>query len=210
MNYKVIRSSRKTLSLTVTPENEIIVRCPKRLGDAQIQSFIDEKKDWLNKIIGENAVKAAANEEIIKYRQVLVGGERLPLLFAEHNEVTSAAVYVKNIQGVKKAFLKEFSDGFITYVKILSQQLNLPVSQVAIRQYKSRWGCCDAKGKITFNWLLFMLPYELQKYIIIHELCHTVYFNHSKEFWGLVSGYEPDYKKLRNALKSYNFLIKLY
>ncbi|MDE6104777.1 MAG: M48 family metallopeptidase, partial [Clostridia bacterium] len=47
-------------------------------------------------------------------------------------------------------------------------------------------------------------------YVIVHELIHTICFNHSPAFWKLVAEYEPDYKNLRKALKNYDFLIGLY
>ena len=139
MEFKVVRTSRKTLSLSVTAENEIIVRCPRYCSDERIDSFIEEKRDWLVKVLSQNTQKARANEGVINYREVIVGGERLPLIIAERNKITSSAVYVRNLKGIKKAFLKEFKEDFISYASALSKQLNFYPSEFAIKQYKGRW-----------------------------------------------------------------------
>ena len=55
-----------------------------------------------------------------------------------------------------------------------------------------------------------MLPQSVQKYVMVHELCHTVHHDHSKEFWQLVSRFMPDWKRYRAELKKYTFLIRLY
>ena len=39
------------------------------------------------------------------------------------------------------------------------------------------------------------------EYVVVHEMCHLVYMNHSKEFWGLVEKYIPNYKECRKALR---------
>lgn len=55
-----------------------------------------------------------------------------------------------------------------------------------------------------------MLPPELQRYVMVHELCHIVHRDHSPSFWQLVERFEPSYKLLRKEMKRYNFLSKMY
>lgn len=79
---------------------------------------------------------------------------------------------------------------------------NIPFPSLRIRKMKTRWGVCNVKTKtVTLNSLL--LKYEIDKldYVIIHELSHLIYANHSKDFWNLVSKYCPKYKEMRKALK---------
>ncbi|MBU0646174.1 M48 family metallopeptidase [Patescibacteria group bacterium] len=72
-----------------------------------------------------------------------------------------------------------------------------------VRAYKSRWGSCDVKHRLCFNYKLSLLPAELSEYIVIHELCHTRHLNHSKNFWSAVEVYCPDYRSRRKELKKY-------
>lgn len=83
-------------------------------------------------------------------------------------------------------------------------------ASVSVKSYKGRWGCCDSKNNIIFNYKLFMLPRCIQDYVIIHELCHTLCHNHSPAFWKLVSEFLPDYKAVRAELRNFDFLTALY
>ncbi|MDE7453730.1 MAG: M48 family metallopeptidase, partial [Clostridia bacterium] len=189
--YDVIRSRRRSLSVSVSAENKITVRCPLRFPDYKIVEFLNSKKAWLDKIISKNEAKLSVNDSVINYREVYVGGKKLPLIFSNRNVVANDGVYVKNIKAIKHTFISAFGEGFLDIVKNLSTQLNLQAKGFFIKSYKSRWGCCDKSGNIFFNWNLFMLSPEIQRYVIIHELAHLVYFNHSEKFWRLVESYEP-------------------
>ena len=66
----------------------------------------------------------------------------------------------------------------------------------------TRWGVCNKKTKtITLNSELIKYSIDKLDYVIIHELSHFIHFNHSKEFWLLVSKYCPRYKEIRKELR---------
>lgn len=209
-NVKVIRTARKSISLSVSPENEITVRCPRNTSERRVNSFLESKKCWLNKVIAINEAKLLLNRSVLDYNEIYVGGKKLPLIISNRNEITESEVYVKNLNQIKRVFISHFSARFMNFAREISEQFNLHANGFDVKSYRRRWGCCDSKRKITFNYMLFMLPPQLQRYVIIHELCHTVYFNHSSEFWRLVSMIEPDYKYLRTQLKSYDYITNLY
>jgi len=208
--YNIIRSFRKSISISVTPENEITVRCPWSVSEEKIEQFVDSKNEWLSKIVAKNAVRLSSNIEILEYKQIYVQGKRLPLVITDRNEITDAAVYVKSVEHIKDTYIKKFSKQFIVLAEKISEEMQLTANSFSVKAYKGKWGCCDTKKNIVFNYLLFMLPAEIQRYVIIHELCHTVCLNHSPAFWQFVKRYEPNYKQIRNSLKDYEFLIDLY
>ena len=74
---------------------------------------------------------------------------------------------------------------------------------VKVRSYKTRWGSCSQNNRLCFHYKLSLLPNELAEYVVIHELCHTVHFNHSKKFWSLVGEFCPEFKEKRKKLKRY-------
>ena len=73
--------------------------------------------------------------------------------------------------------------------------------KVFIKNTKSRWGSASSRKNLNFNYRIYLLPPELQDYLIVHELCHLREFNHSPAFWELVSQTIPHYKKVRAELK---------
>ena len=90
-----------------------------------------------------------------------------------------------------------------------SKQLNLYPNQIRIKSLRSRWGSCSSKKNINLNWKLIHTPLRVIDYVIVHELCHLVHMNHSKEFWNKVKSHIPDYKKDKNWLKEYGNFIEL-
>ena len=209
-DYTVVRSSRKTISLLISLDNKITVRCPYSMNDRDVETFINSKADWICDVFAENIIKRADNEHILDYKEILIGGKRYPLVFADRNKIEDKVYYVKDVASIRKLLIKYHSAELINFAKQISQQIGLCATNFSVRLYKSRWGCCDRKGAITLNCLMVMLPLYLQRYIIIHELCHTVHFNHSKKFWALVEKYELKYKLCRNDLKNFNYLTKIY
>jgi len=81
-------------------------------------------------------------------------------------------------------------------------------NRVAIKNSKTRWGSCSSKKNLNFSYKICDLPVESQDYLIVHELCHLVHMNHSKDFWGLVERSVPDFEKQRKFLQHYNMNLK--
>ena len=71
----------------------------------------------------------------------------------------------------------------------------------AVREQKRRWGSCSASGVLRFNWRLSMLHPHLVDYVVVHELCHLKYPNHSPAFWGAVERAMPGAASLRAELR---------
>ncbi len=208
--YSVIRSNRKTFSLKVTAENEIIVRAPLSAGNALVERLLAEKRRWIERAFASNASTARQAEYAASYRTAYVDGFALPVIFGSRNRVNSDGVYVTSPSSFKAAYVGSLGDLFIERFREVEQQTGLKSASVSFRAYTARWGCCDGKNAVTFNFKLMMLPRHIQRYVMVHELCHTVHHNHSAAFWALVGRFEPQYKLLSAELKRYTFIAKLY
>ncbi len=209
-DVEIKRSRRRSVAISVSHDNKITVRCPLGFSERRCYDFLNEKKDWIDKVIKAHAAVINENSDVFNYEKIYVFGKKVPLIISDKNKISDSAVYVRNRSCIKRTFIKHFAPQFIEKVVVISKKTGLTASDFSIRAYKSRWGCCDAKKRVAFNYLLFMLPEYLQEYVIVHELCHTVYLNHSKKFWLLVSEFIPDYFDCRKQLKKYDFLTKLY
>lgn len=75
------------------------------------------------------------------------------------------------------------------------------IKRISIKNSTSRWGSCSALGNLNFNYKLALLPPQLADYVVVHELCHLKYFNHSPDFWAEVARMMPHYRALRAELK---------
>ncbi len=85
----------------------------------------------------------------------------------------------------------------------LNKNYGFKIGKVTIRNQKSRWGSCSARGNLNFNFKIALLPKELSDYIIVHELCHLSQMNHSPKFWNLVAKVIPNYQELKKRLKAF-------
>ncbi|PKI12922.1 M48 family metallopeptidase [Colwellia sp. 12G3] len=118
------------------------------------------------------------------------------------NVVINERVSIRLIEPLDKAarvkklletyFKQQAEQLIIERLEFLSTQTSLSPTKVNIRQYRARWGSCNNRGELSFNYLLVMAPIFVIDYVIIHELCHLVHLNHSKDFWQLVEKFCPN------------------
>jgi predicted metal-dependent hydrolase len=111
-------------------------------------------------------------------------------------------------KGVKKLF-KEATTALIQErLPCWSSITGIPYSKFSVKDAKARYGSCEIKSKtLHFSSRLIMLPGNVVDAVIVHELCHVVHSNHSKDFYNLVEQYIPDYKNINRWLKKNRNMI---
>ena len=174
MKIEIIRSSRKTMSLEVTGDARVIVRAPLRMPKAQIDQFVKEKQDWIEKSL----------LKIQKRKETRAEQEKLSMDEIQHLADEALAVFPGK-------------------VAFYAQKVGVTYGRITIRNQKSRWGSCSGKGNLNFNCLLMLAPEEVQDYVVVHELCHRKEMNHSDRFWKEVEKVLPDYRQQRAWLKEH-------
>lgn len=90
---------------------------------------------------------------------------------------------------------------FCEEVEKQSQAYGFKYKDVSIKDTRSRWGSCSARGNLNFNWRLVMAPDEILKYVVTHETAHLSHLNHSADFWQLVEKRFPGCQNAKNWLK---------
>lgn len=166
------RSRRKTLSLEVTADARVVVRAPYDMPTLTIRRFVEGKRDW----ILEKQQKARERQS---RRQ-----EQPPLTEAKIRELAAEAARV----------LPE-------RVRHFAALLDVDYGRISIRCQRTRWGSCSSKGDLNFNCLLMLMPPEIQDYVVVHELCHRKFMDHSAGFWAEVEKIVPDHKERRAWLR---------
>lgn len=78
----------------------------------------------------------------------------------------------------------------------VSRETGLPYAGASVRAQRTRWGSCTARGRISLNFTLAFLPWELCRLVLVHELCHTRELNHSARFRALVEEHVPGCRAL--------------
>ncbi|MFH1661706.1 MAG: M48 family metallopeptidase [Candidatus Falkowbacteria bacterium] len=104
----------------------------------------------------------------------------------------------------KNDYLKNKNKALIiarNIIKKYNQECKFKFNKITIKNQKTRWGSCSRKGNININYKIIYLPEKIAEYIVVHEICHLIEFNHSRKFWNLVAEIFPDYLDIRRELK---------
>lgn len=173
-DIKITKSKRKTISLQINPDGSMELKVPLQTTNAQIQEFLNQKSDWINKHL--RAVKE--RQQQMSQIKSLTMEEIRDLANQTLEVIPKRVAYFAEIVGV-------------TY------------GRITIRNQKSRWGSCSSKGNLNFNCLLMLMPTEVLDYVVVHELCHRKEINHSPKFWAEIRKVLPDYEKQKSWLKEH-------
>ena len=92
-------------------------------------------------------------------------------------------------------YRKQAKRYLINVVNIYCEQLGVKYNKLVIKNTSTRWGSCSSKGNLNFNYHLIKMPRKILEYVVMHEVCHLKYLNHSKEYWELVGQMCPQYKE---------------
>ncbi len=171
MEYTLIKSRRKTVSLEVR-EDGLIVRAPNRMTRRETDAFVEKHAAWIEKRrkqIAERKAQSASAEKLSE--------QELDALYQK------AAAYLPARLGY------------------YAPKLGVSYGRVTIRCQKTRWGSCSAKKNLNFNALLMLTPPEVIDSVVVHELCHLKEMNHSPRFYALVLSVYPDYDRWDRWLK---------
>ena len=153
-------------------ENGVLrVKAPLDTSDAYIEKILKDKEAWIL-----NCLEKQQKETVAGSTQKL----------------TNADI---------KALAEQALKAIPPLVKRYAGILGVTYGRITIRNQKTRWGSCSAKGNLNFDCLLMLMPEEIQELVVVHELCHRIEMNHSKAFWSLVEGVLPDYKARKKWLK---------
>jgi len=95
----------------------------------------------------------------------------------------------------------------IPLTKKWAKKMEVFPEHISFRYSKNRWGSCSSTNRISFNYHLVKLSSSLIEYVVIHELAHITFENHSKEFWKLVHKHLPDYKIKEEKIRVFEKLI---
>ena len=213
---RIIRSKRKTLSLTINENAELVIRAPLRLSIKKIQDFINEKESWINRkqAIIQNQIKDVTSNQ----NKILYLGSLFPINInqsATQDLIFTGVEFIANSiepnllsLSIKKWYKKKFREIAIPRVTYFAEQHNLMVNQIRIKNQKTMWGSCSSKNNINLNYLLLMAPMKVIDYVIIHELVHTIHRNHSVDFWSSVESIMPDYKEHKLWLKANGYKLR--
>jgi len=171
-NVEVRRSKRKSATIKITADMQIVVFVPLYVSDNEIERLVISKSKWID-------------EHMLKVQSTIDERSKLEkITFEQVKELADQAV-----EYIPKR------------VKYYAEKENFVYNKITIKNLVSRWGSCSTKGNLNFNCLLMLTPDYVIDYIVVHELCHLREMNHSEKFWAEVEKIMPDYQRAELWLK---------
>ena len=208
MNFKIVRSQRKSIGITVG-DNEVVVRAPHYLSDAEIKLELKEHQLWIREKLNEQEIKRLRVENFKDKGKFLLLGRELDVIRVTGRKIVvyGQEISIGEMSNVDN-FLKKELTNIVTDLVEAWSHINRPAA-LTYRKQRTIWGSCTSKGKINLNINLAKAPIEVIEYIYVHELVHLEIRNHSKVFWNKVQELLPEYKQAKRWLKDNGHLIGL-
>ena len=212
------RKSQKahSISIRTLPPYGVEIVIPANTNDNFVKKIIGQNQAYINQKLSEIkkrnidikplAIFLPVTNEHIKIVYLKSTSIHTPIEVVDGtltlNEPTGMESLIDNskllqvwLQKIATPILKNILD-------TTAQKLNIPYNKIKVGPRKSIWGSCSYKQNINLNRNLIFLKSDLIEYVITHELCHVFEMNHSPSFWSLLNEMFPNYRKIKDQLRS--------
>lgn len=217
----ITRSSRHTLSLSILKDGQVVVKAPLRMPREQIDKFVYEKQGWIREKLAFIEQNRQKYDDILSYKKFLLFGNQYSLRLADVKKIETSSEKMlilmpkttpeeKILPKIKSWYKKQAKIILEERMEYICSRIKLAPTSMRISDSKGRWGACNSKGTISFNFRIIMLEPSIIDYVIVHELCHLVEMNHSKKFWTLVNTFLPSASASKMKIKEFGFLLGLF
>ena len=218
LRVEVVRSIRRTAALHIIG-SDLQVRVPEHVGDERVAAFLQRKRPWIRSKVAEiRLLPPHRNKELVSGESFPYLGRHYRLKIQEGHQVgvclsggyLKATIRLTEQGEQRQARIQQYLQNWYRSRALehlqekanrYAQQIGVTPAGVSVRNFKSRWGSCDKQGQVVFNWNIIKAPHAIADYVVVHELCHLIHPNHSKEFWQLVCRHDPAYAEHRQWLK---------
>lgn len=229
--FRLVHSRRRTLALTLDPEEGLVARAPLGVTVRQVDELVLKKAPWVLKHL-----ERLAKEGLPPPPRRFTDGEPFPYLGQDHallvlrgrpggrprvelmggrlvvalgQDLGDEARVLAVAGAVARWYRRQAGLLLPPRAAFFALALKLGPPAVRVRDQKRRWGSCNSRGDIYLNWRLVMAPPELLDYVAAHEVCHLLEPNHSPSFWRLLAGLMPDCRQRRRRLNQLGPCLRL-
>lgn len=219
LEYILIRSQRRDVLLKALPGGETRVYAPASARLKELDALVAARAEEIRRM------HAALERQLLenRLRHPVEAGSRICVEGRAHALALRAGARVRmeledgsctlylpepeREEAVRAALKQALSRLALVRIRerlnAYAPRIGVEFGRVTVRDQRSRWGSCSARRNLNFNWKLIMAPPEALDYVVIHELCHLIEFNHSPRFWALVREQMPEYEAWKKWLKAH-------
>ena len=211
-------ANRRTTDIVIERDGLITVRPPVHMTPEQVDETVLSRRMWIYRNLAQwrdlnaaRVVREWVNGESFlylgsSYRLLLVDQQNEALKLKDGRfQLRRSVIDTTGREGAQHAF-EEFliSKGLpriIDRVSKFAAKVGINPGRVHLKELGFRWASCTAHGELQFHWKCLMAPLKVIDYIVVHELCHMRYRDHSDAFWNEVDKVLPDYRERKEWLR---------
>lgn len=207
--YKLERSKRKTISLSLLPDSSLLVRSPRHVPKSYLDEFVKEKASWIatHRSAMQERLSSRENFRANRPSRLRYLGKEYPLLSSDSFSFNESSFFAPpgNFFELRPS-LKELYRTLALPIlqertEIWAKKMGLSPPPIKITLAATRWGSCSAKNRICYSYKLIMADPLALDSVVVHELCHLLHKNHGPSFWKEVYVYLPDYQEHADRLR---------
>lgn len=216
------KKNRNSVQLKIQSSTHLEITAPTKFPTDNIEKILQQKSRWiLKKILYlETVAKNPLNKTISHGATLLYLGRPHTLIFVETKN-NQGKIYDKDQQifipifsstlnlkdpsmeiRLQHWYRQQAQQQLLEKTVFWSNEIAVQPQRITIKDQKTRWGSCSSKRNINYNWRIIMAPPAVIDYLVIHELCHLRFPNHSTLFWQEVARFSPNFKEHRTWLKN--------
>ena len=210
----MVRPNSRSIQLQLSLQKGLEVRVPKGISRKMVERVLKENREWIVSSLGQMRKRL---ERLAPEAIELQASERS--WGVEYQATSSSGIAVEERGGATLLVKGNIGDSYqmalalrrwlgsraqqdlVPWLRVVSQELNLPFGKVLVKGQRTRWGSCSPQKTISINRNLLFLPAPLVRYVLVHELVHTIQLDHSPKFWELVGARLPCSKDLEKEAK---------
>ncbi|WP_409250644.1 M48 family metallopeptidase [Bacillus sp. SCS-153A] len=222
IHFDIKYKNRKSIGIYLDGYGNIEVHAPKGTPDESVFRLLEDKWDLIleNSKERKDRLKGEQEKTYAQGEPFLYLGKAFPIEVHQDSTISqdhivfnekTMDVYVKQHederirQALKRFYYQQCKALVEKSISKHQHHFKSKPTSIRITDSTTKWGTCDSKRQLTFNWKLAMAPMEVIDYVVVHEMCHMVHLNHDRSFWRLVGKIMPDYKEKENWLAVSNW-----
>jgi predicted metal-dependent hydrolase len=210
---QVRRSARaRRARILVAPGKPPEVVVPERMSEREVDRVIREHRGWIAEKVAWARDEAARTPQLGLDRPGVVWLAGSPVPVELHGSGRAVAKLVGGrlrvagpAEGAGAAIGRWYRrEARLRLTRATSREaeaLGVEPARISIRDPRTRWGSCSATGAISYSWRLVICPEPVLDYVVVHELCHLRFHDHSPSFWGLLSAARPEWREQADWLR---------
>ena len=218
ITYNLHREDRQRMRIVVAPELTVDVFAPAAADQEQIRAAVMKKAAWIARKLDllERYHPLPAPKRYISGETLVYLGRQYRLKVIQGHDQPAKLIGrflrvwvedkndTRSVRNTVDAWYRrrahETIGRYIEKCCAIAARHGVPEAILLIRTMRRRWGSCSPKGRITLNLNLVKAPVHCIEYVIMHELCHLKYHNHSKSFYSLLTRCQPDWRNRKEIL----------